>query len=128
MAVGLGICLPRTPSFAFNPTAPISTPTNSSSPVVTRGPSANFTFAALLDLEMNTGGNIIPLHMNNIHASLYIVDTNKLIAEGNTGSFDRKGGATQQLDVPVLVNYVAPNDTDATCKDIPKLSFIVVLC
>ena len=93
--------------------------------MVTRGPSANFTFAALLDLEMNTGGNIIPLHMNNIHASVYIVDTNKLIAQGNTGSFNRKGGATQRLDVPILINYVAPNDTDTTCEDLPNFSFLM---
>jgi len=139
MAIGLGICLPRTPSFAFNPTAPITTPANSSTPVVTRGPSANFTFAALLDLEMNTGGNVIPIHMNNIHANVYIVDTNKLIGQGNTGGFTRKGGATQQLDIPVLVNYVAPNDTDTTwnllynaCKSTvsssrPGLNILIVL-
>jgi hypothetical protein len=120
MAIGLAICLPRTPSFAFNPSAPMTTPTNSSNPVVTRGPSANFTFPALLDLEMNTGGNVIPIHMNNIHAKIYIVDTNKLIGQGDTGGFTRKAGATQQLDIPVLVNYVAPNDTDSTCEDIPK--------
>jgi hypothetical protein len=116
MAVGLAICLPRVPSFAFNPTAPITTPTNTSKPVVTRGPTANFTFDAILDLEMNTGGNIIPLHMNNIRANVFVVDTNKLVAQGNTGSFNRKGGATQRLDVPILVNYVASNDTDTTCK------------
>ncbi|KAF9516349.1 hypothetical protein BS47DRAFT_1381074 [Hydnum rufescens UP504] len=139
MAVGLAICLPRVPSFAFNPTAPISTPTNTSNPVVTRGPTANFTFDAVLDLEMSTGGNIIPLHMNNIHANVFIVDTNKLVAQGNTGSFNRKGGTTRRLDIPVLVNYVAPNDTDTTwnllysaCKSSttssrPGLNILIVL-
>ncbi|KAF8315605.1 hypothetical protein DL93DRAFT_839469 [Clavulina sp. PMI_390] len=108
----LVLCLPRVPSFGWNPASPINAGTGD--PTFTRGPEANFTFYANLDLEMSTGGNIIPIHMNNIHASIYLSDTNKLIASGDTGSFNQRGGTNRPLNVSVLFHYSANNDSDST--------------
>lgn len=110
----LAICLPRVPSFGFNPASPLKQ--GYGTPVFTRGPTANFTFRVDLDLEMSTSGNLIPLHMNNLHASIYSADTQKLIATGDTHGFTQKGGTSKPLNVSVLFDYSANNDSDTTCK------------
>jgi len=110
--VFLAICLPRVPSFGFNPAAPLVA--GWGTPTFTRGPTANFTFRTDLDLEMDTGGNVIPIHLNNIHAKIYSADTQKLIATGDTGGVTRKGNEAAPLNVSVLFDYSADNDTDTT--------------
>ena len=109
----LAICLPRVPSFGFNPAAPLVA--GWGTPTFTRGPTANFTFRADLDLEMDTTGNVIPIHLNNIHARIYSADTQKLIGTGDTGGVTRQGNSAAPLNVSVLFDYSADNDTDATC-------------
>ncbi|KAF8334684.1 uncharacterized protein EI90DRAFT_3049835 [Cantharellus anzutake] len=116
IAVSLALFLPRVPSFGSNPNSPLTTQQGSNVPVpsFTNGPVANFTFPAALDLEMDTGGNIIPIHINNIHAEIYLIDTNKLIATGDTGGFTRSPGKTKQLNIDVRFNYAADNTSDQT--------------
>lgn len=80
-----------------------------------RGPPATLAFNSTLDLEMNTSGNVIPLYTKNIHASIYLADTEKLIAEGDTGGFWRRPGAAEPLGINMLFSYLTDNSSDATC-------------
>ncbi len=124
VAASLALFLPRAPSFSSNPNAPLTARQGSNVPnsSFSTGPLANFTFPATLDLEMSTGGNIIPIHMNNVHAEIYLIDTNKPVATGNTGGFTRAPGKTQQLNIDIMFDYSADNSTDQTCKWSPLLS------
>lgn len=116
MVLLLVICIPRVPSFGFNPAAPLVA--GSGDPAFTRGPQANFTFRANLDLQIDTSGNVIPIHLNNIHARIYSSDTQQLIATGDTGGFTRGGNSATPLNMSVLFNYSANNDSDTTCTSL----------
>lgn len=113
VAVSLAILLPRVPSFGFNDANPVQS--NGGTPLFLRAPEANFTFNAKLDLEINTSGNIIPIHINNLHAKMYSIDDNKLIAEGNSGGMTFKGGSKKAFELPIVFSYAAANATDTTC-------------
>jgi len=116
IAISLAIFLPRPPSFSSNPNSPLVAQQGSNvpKPSFITGPLANFTFPAVLDLEMNTNGNIIPIHMNNIHTEIYLIDTNKPIATGDTGAFNRAPGKSHPLNIDVTFDYSADNSTDET--------------
>lgn len=64
---------------------------------------------------MNTSGNLIPLHLNNIKASIYSADTSKLLGTGHSGAMTRKAGAAEPLNITVNWHYSADNDSDTTC-------------
>jgi hypothetical protein len=113
LVILLIICIPRVPSFGFNPAAPLVA--GYGTPVFTRGPEANFTFRANLDLQIDTSGNVIPIHLDNIHARIYSSNTQELIATGDTGGFTRKGNSATPLNISMLFHYSANNDSDVTC-------------
>lgn len=85
-------------------------------PVFSRGPPAVFGFNATLDLQMNTAGNVIPIYMKNVHATIYSTDTEKAIATGDTGGFWRRPGAAEPLGIPIQFSYTSDNSSDATCE------------
>ncbi|KAG8775517.1 hypothetical protein FRC12_001441 [Ceratobasidium sp. 428] len=110
----IAIFLPRVPGFGFLGAAPLSAPADGGNPQFSRIP-ANFTFDALIDLQVNTNSQIVlPLRFNNIKATLYDVTTSRQVATGNLGSASVPAKTFAAIKVPVTFSYEASNTSDTT--------------
>ena len=117
LAVALAICIPRVPGFSFNAQTPLSNATSSTLPFAFSRTPANFTFPALLNIQIDTHSNVIPMHISKLHTDIYDINTDVKVGEG-----DLEGGMTigakkfQPVSVPVVFSYIAPNASDTTCE------------
>jgi len=115
----LAFTIPRVPSFQFNndtPLTPASGSFNSSIPTQFSRLPANFSFGAFAALQINTGGNFIPLTFSRITAEVYDLDTNFQVATGDIRHQTFPAKAFPQFNMPLNFSYVATNDTDQTCR------------
>lgn len=130
----LAIFIPRVPSFGFLGDAPLNATSDGGNPQFSRVP-ANFSFNALVALQgkslvvllqvasnywiyaVNTNNQIVlPLHFNNIHATIYDTKTSRLVATGDLGKYSVPAKTFAQIKVPVMFSYEAANTSDITCK------------
>jgi len=65
-------------------------------------------------MKIDTGGNFLPLQFNNMHADIEDLVTSRLIASGDLGPYTLPAKAYTQVDLPLLFNYTAANNTDPT--------------
>ena len=114
VGIALGICLPRVPAFSFNSVSPLLNGTAPPETIFSRSP-ANFSFAAKLDLKVNTDSNILPLKLKHINAEIFDSNTNERVATG-TMSATIPGKSIQEIQLPLNFTYLASNDSDTTCK------------
>ncbi|CAE6442788.1 unnamed protein product [Rhizoctonia solani] len=114
IGVLLAIFIPRVPGFGFQGDMPLNVTTDGGNPQFSRIP-ANFSFDALVSLQVNTNSQVVlPLHFNNIHATIYDVTTSRQVAEGDLGGYTVPAKAFSQVKVPVKFSYEAGNASDVT--------------
>ncbi|KAF8607018.1 hypothetical protein BDV93DRAFT_468734 [Ceratobasidium sp. AG-I] len=114
IGVLLAIFIPRVPGFGFLGEAPLSAAADGGNPQFLRSP-ANFSFDALIDLQVNTNSQVVlPLHFNNIHATVYDVTTSRLVATGDLGDYSVPAKSYAEIKVPVTFSYQAANSSDPT--------------
>jgi hypothetical protein len=116
IAVVIGICLPRVPSFALSNNTPLANATGTWASAVptefSRVP-ANFSFPAFADLQVNTDSNYLPLKFTKLHAEVYDLGTGFLIGTGDMGHMTLPKGFPD-IQLPLNFSYVATNDSDTT--------------
>ncbi|GAB1520683.1 hypothetical protein RhiTH_003771 [Rhizoctonia solani] len=110
----LAILIPRVPSFGFLGDMPLNATSDGGNPQFSRVP-ANFSFDALVSLQVNTNGQIVlPLHFNNIRATIYEVESARQVASGDLGGYTVPAKTYAELKVPVTFSYEAANTSDVT--------------
>jgi hypothetical protein len=98
---------------------PLNGTSDGGNPQFSRIP-ANFSFDALISLQVNTNGQVVlPLHFNNIRATVYEVESARQVASGNLGGYTVPAKTYAELKVPVTFSYEAANTSDVTCKSGP---------
>jgi len=117
IAVVIGVCLPRVPSFALSNNTPLANATGDWKTAVptefSRVP-ANFSFPAFADLEVDTTGNYLPVNFKHLRATVYDLDTGFLIGNGDFGHHILPAKSFPQIQIPLNFSYVATNDSDTT--------------
>lgn len=110
----LAVFIPRAPGFGFLGTAPLSAGPDGGNPQFLRSP-ANFSFDALIDLQVDTNSQVVlPLHFNNIKATVYDMTTSRQVGAGNLGGYTVPAKAFTAVKVPVTFSYEASNSSDTT--------------
>lgn len=117
----LAITIPRVPGATFNPGTPIANATGAWAKAVptifSRSPT-NFSFPAYASLQFNTQDNFLPLKFQNLHASVYDLDTYRLVGTGDTASFSIPAKAFPKVLIPLNFTYFTSNSSDQTCKPV----------
>ncbi|CAE6472437.1 unnamed protein product [Rhizoctonia solani] len=114
IGVMLAILIPRVPSFGFLGDMPLNATSDGGNPQFSRIP-ANFTFDALVSLQVNTNGQVVlPLHFNNIRATIYEVESARQVASGDLGGYTVPAKTYAEIKVPVTFSYEAANTSDVT--------------
>ncbi|KAH7337057.1 hypothetical protein B0J17DRAFT_718955 [Rhizoctonia solani] len=114
IGVLLAVFIPRVPSFGFLGDMPLNATSDGGNPQFSRIP-ANFSFDALIALQVNTNGQVVlPLHFNKIHATVYDVTTSRQVASGDLKGYSVPAKSYAELKVPVTFSYEATNSSDAT--------------
>jgi hypothetical protein len=119
IVIGLALffTLPRVPSFQFNAERPLnndSSPLTDEVPMIFSRTPANFSFAAVADLRIDTGGNFIPVHMKKIKARIIDPDTGYQLAHGELKDQRYPTGKKSKVAMPLNFTYSATNDSDKT--------------
>ena len=115
VGVLLAFTIPRVPSFLFNAEAPLGNSTLENVPAPYFGIfPANFTFYSSIDFQINTNANFLPLHFNSWRSEIYELNTGKMIATGEWGSYTFPAKQYTRILLPVTFNYTAANTTDQT--------------
>ncbi|KAF7299490.1 hypothetical protein MIND_00899100 [Mycena indigotica] len=117
IAVLIGVCLPRVPSFALsnnNPLVSASGQFASDVPTAFSRVPANFSFPAFANLQVDTNSNNLPLRFQHLRAKLYDLDSGFLIATGDLGHRTLKANEFVNVQLPLNFSYVATNDSDTT--------------
>ncbi|KAK7023076.1 hypothetical protein R3P38DRAFT_2957394 [Favolaschia claudopus] len=117
IAVVLGICIPRVPSFALSNSTPLANATgdwrNAVPTEFSRFP-ANFSFPAFADLQLNTDSNYLPLSFKHLRAKVFDLDTGFLIGTGDLGHKTVPAKSFPEIQLPLNFTYIATNDSDTT--------------
>ncbi|EIW52438.1 uncharacterized protein TRAVEDRAFT_156213 [Trametes versicolor FP-101664 SS1] len=117
IALVLVFTIPRVPGFSVNSADPLiaaEAPFNTT--VVTdfsRAPT-NFSFPGEMKLQADTGGNFLPLTFNNIHGSVFDLQTKRQVASGDTGKLTVPAKEFPIITLPLNFTYTATNDSDQT--------------
>lgn len=106
--------IPRVPDIEFASTSPLLNGTGSPETQFSRSP-ANFSFSAELDLKADTSGAFLPTHFTHISAKVSDQTTDNQVATGST-SLTVAAHQDHEFKLPLNFTYVAPNDTDVTCR------------
>ncbi|KAF8631041.1 hypothetical protein AX15_002649 [Amanita polypyramis BW_CC] len=117
VAVALAITIPRVPGFAFSNESPLTNATGSWKSTIPTGFSrfpANFSFPAYAALQVDTGGNFVPLTFTHLRANIYDLQTNMKVATGDLGKKTFQPKALTDILLPLNFTYVAINDSDQT--------------
>ncbi|KAI0671169.1 hypothetical protein C8Q78DRAFT_974481 [Trametes maxima] len=117
VALILAFTIPRVPGFSVNSAQPLSAataPFNNSVPTEFSRAPANFSFPGEMKLQADTGGNFLPLTFNNIHGSIFDLQTSRLVASGDTGKLTVPAKDFPIITMPLNFSYVATNDSDQT--------------
>ncbi|KAH9891872.1 hypothetical protein C8Q73DRAFT_701291 [Cubamyces lactineus] len=117
IALVLVFTIPRVPGFNVNslqPLSPATKPFNESIPVEFSRAPANFSFPGEMQLQADTGGNFLPLTFNNIHGTIYDLQTTRQVAQGDTGKLTVPAKQLPIITLPLNFSYIATNDSDQT--------------
>lgn len=115
----LAFTIPRVPGFSFNNDHPLANATGDWATAIpsqfSRAP-ANFSFPAFADLQLDTGANFLPLTFKHLYASVYDVDTGRLVGTGDLGHKTLPAKSFPDILIPLNFTYTATNDSDQTCE------------
>ncbi|KAH0586451.1 hypothetical protein H2248_007683 [Termitomyces sp. 'cryptogamus'] len=116
-AIILGFTIPRVPAFSFDNDAPLQAASgdwNNSVPTYFNRAPANFSFPAFASLQVNTDNNYVPIHFKSLKASVYDLQTSRLVGVGDWGSHSLPAKSFPEILVPLNFTYVASNSSDQT--------------
>ncbi|KAI0060402.1 hypothetical protein BV25DRAFT_959629 [Artomyces pyxidatus] len=118
-AIGLVLAftIPRVPGFGFNFNTPLvgaSGSFNSSIPAEFSRAPANFSFAALADLQVDTSSNFLPLTFKHLEAQVYDLASLRMVGQGSMSKFTLPAKTFSNIQLPLNFTYLATNDTDPT--------------
>jgi hypothetical protein len=115
----LGLTIPRVPGFAFNEDTPLVNATGpwaKAVPTIFAPAYTNFSFPAFASLQVDTSSNFLPLKFNRLQASVYDLDTNRLVGTGNYAKISLPAKSFPDILLPLNFTYVATNSSDQTCQ------------
>lgn len=112
----LAFTIPRVPTISYDADSPLVNSTDSD-PKFGTFP-ATFTFNASLNLLVDTTSNFLPLKFDHLRAEVASLDTSRLIATGDLGSYTLPAKAYSHVLLPLNFNYTAANTTDQTWANI----------
>ncbi|KIY62176.1 hypothetical protein CYLTODRAFT_361871 [Cylindrobasidium torrendii FP15055 ss-10] len=121
-AVGiiLAFTIPRVPAWNINDNTPLANATGDWKDAIpaqfSRAP-ANFSFPAFANLQVYTGGNFLPLKFSHVYATVYDLNTDRQVGDGDLGSYTVPAKEYTQIQLPLNFSYVATNDSDTTWKN-----------
>ena len=110
----LAFTIPRVPGFAFASSDPLKNGTAPPETIFSRIP-ANFSFAANLDLQVDTDSNFLPIKFNHIRAQIFDLETDFVVGTGDLTGKTLSAKKLTEIFLPLNFTYVANNDSDATC-------------
>jgi hypothetical protein len=128
IGITLAFVIPRVPGFAINGSSPLVSATgwfNSSIPAEFSRSPANFSFAGAISLQVDTGGNFLPLVFNHLDAQVYDLDSLRQVGVGHLNHTKLPAKTFTDIMMPLNFTYLATNDSDLTCQ--LKLLFIFLL-
>jgi len=114
VGIALAITYPRTPAYSFNVDSPVTNDTESSAPSTFSRSPANFSFPALVNVQVDTSSAVISTHISGIDAQLFCLDTNVPVGGGHFDGMTIAAHKFQPVSIPVTFNYSTVNDTDTT--------------
>ncbi|TRM56910.1 hypothetical protein BD626DRAFT_406310 [Schizophyllum amplum] len=118
IALVLAFTIPRVPSVSFDSNKQYLVNVTDGDladidPQFSRLP-ANFSFAAMANLQLNTQDNYLPLKFSHLYGKVYDSETDEMVAEGDTGAMTLPAKAYPDVQLPLNFTYSASNDSDAT--------------
>ncbi|KAJ7068985.1 hypothetical protein B0H15DRAFT_925890 [Mycena belliarum] len=117
IAVVIGVCLPRVPSFALSNDNPLGNATGDWGAAIpakfSRIP-ANFSFPAFANLQVDTDSNYLPLNFKHLRARIFDLQSGFLIGSGDLGHKTLPAKSFPDIQIPLNFTYVATNDSDIT--------------
>jgi hypothetical protein len=119
VGITLAIVLPRVPDFQFNADHPLvaaSSDFNKTVPTYFNRIPTNFSFPGTAQLQLDTGSSYIPIHMRDIHADVFDLDTSMHIGDGHIDSLALPAKQFTQVQLPLNFSYSVSNMSDVTCK------------
>ncbi|KAI9509980.1 hypothetical protein F5148DRAFT_1274975 [Russula earlei] len=117
IAIVLAFVIPRVPSFAINGSTPLVPATgwfNTSIPAQFSRFPANFSFPALISLQVDTSGNFLPLVFKHLDAQVYDLDSFRLVGTGHLNHTKLPAKQFTDIQMPLNFTYLATNDSDLT--------------
>jgi len=119
IAVGITLVfvIPRVPDFQFNADQPLvnaSSAFNKTVPTYFNRAPANFSFPGSAQLQLDTGSSFIPVHLHDIQADVFDLQTSMHIGTGNISSLTLSAKKFTQLSLPLNFTYTASNTSDQT--------------
>ncbi|KDQ06969.1 hypothetical protein BOTBODRAFT_140559 [Botryobasidium botryosum FD-172 SS1] len=112
IAVLLIVTIPRVPNFNISADQPFVS-NSSEVPVFNRVP-ANFSFDAKINIQIDTHGNILPVHFNHLNASVYMLGTTQMVAGGDLGPYTAQPKQYIPVQLPITFSYLGVNTSDPT--------------
>ncbi|KAI0027935.1 hypothetical protein K488DRAFT_90283 [Vararia minispora EC-137] len=119
IAIGivLAFTIPRVPAFLFNSDQPLQAASgwwNGSIPTQFSPSPANFSFPAIVDLQVNTGSNFLPLTFTHVDGIVYDLNSFRQVATGHLNKTTVPAKTFTTLQMPLNFTYSAVNNSDAT--------------
>ncbi|KAI0320954.1 hypothetical protein OF83DRAFT_457197 [Amylostereum chailletii] len=115
--IALAFTIPRVPTFNFNSDTPLTAASgsfNDSIPTLFSVSPANFSFAAIADLQVHTPDNFLPLTFKGIDATVTDLNTRRQVATGHLGHLTVPAKEFTEIQMPLNFSYSAVNNSDAT--------------
>jgi hypothetical protein len=113
----LAFTIPRVPAFNINGPTPLVSASgsfNESIPAEFSRFPANFSFPALVSLQVDTNSNFLPLVFKHLDAQVYDLDSFHLVGSGYLNHTKLKAQTFSSIQMPINFTYVATNDSDQT--------------
>ena len=106
------------PNFLFNadkPLQPAKGFLNESIPTLFSVSLANFSFAAEVDIQVDTGSNFLPLTFNSLDGTMYDLGSLRKVGVGHINKTTVPAKKFSTLAMPMNFTYTALNNSDPTC-------------
>lgn len=119
LGITLIFVIPRVPDFQFNADDPLTNSTsayNKTVPTYFNRAPTNFSFPGAAQLQLDTGSSYLPVHIHNLQADVYDLQTDRHIGTGSLASLTLPAKKFTPLSLPLNFSYVAINTSDQTCE------------
>ncbi|CED85518.1 hypothetical protein [Phaffia rhodozyma] len=114
LGITLYFLIPRLPSYAFTVTQPFTMPSDATNDSIEFSTlPANFSMPLSVQLQADTAGTYLPVHVTSLQATVYDVSTDKKVGKGSwKDTFPAK--TLKTFEMPLEISYQAVNSTETT--------------